>query len=63
MSSPEKMRREADSLGSLEIPAAAYYGINVMRSLTNFPISRRTIHPRLVAAYCRIKKGGRGGPA
>ena len=56
MSSSEKMRREEDSLGFLEIPAAAYYGINVMRARANFPISRRTIHPRLITAYCQIKK-------
>ncbi len=56
MATPEKMRWEKDSLGSLEVPTTAYYGINVMRARANFPISRRTLHPRLVEAYCRIKK-------
>ena len=56
MNNSEDMRRETDSLGALEIPAAAYYGINVMRAQTNFPISRRTLHPRLIEAYCHIKK-------
>jgi aspartate ammonia-lyase len=52
----KNVRVEKDSLGTLEIPAGAYYGVNVGRALINFPISRRTIHPRVVEAYCRIKK-------
>lgn len=52
----QSLRMEKDSLGELPVPADAYYGINVARALQNFPISRRRIHPRLVAAYCRIKK-------
>ncbi len=52
----KKVRIEKDSLGTLEIPADAYYGVNVGRALINFPISRRKIHPRIVEAYCRIKK-------
>jgi aspartate ammonia-lyase len=54
---PEKnVRVEKDSLGPFEVPADAYWGINVGRALQNFPISRRRIHPRIVEAYCRIKK-------
>ncbi len=49
-------RIEKDSLGELRVPADAYYGINVARALVNFPISRRTIHPRIIDAYCWIKK-------
>jgi len=49
-------RVEKDSLGELEIPAAAYYGVNVARALVNFPISTRKIHPRMIEAYCRIKR-------
>ncbi|MDP8225462.1 MAG: aspartate ammonia-lyase [Candidatus Lernaella stagnicola] len=52
----KSVRVEKDSLGTLEIPADAYYGVNVGRALINFPISRRKIHPRIVEAYCRIKK-------
>jgi aspartate ammonia-lyase len=51
-----KARIEKDSLGNLEIPADAYWGVNVGRALENFPISSRKIHPRIVEAYCRIKK-------
>ncbi|MCB9487107.1 MAG: aspartate ammonia-lyase [Deltaproteobacteria bacterium] len=55
-SATAKFREEKDSLGPYQVPADAYYGINVARALENFPISRRKIHPRLVVAYCRIKK-------
>lgn len=51
-----KFRIEKDSLGELQVPANAYWGINVARALNNFPISGRTIHPRIVEAYCQIKK-------
>ena len=56
MASNKKVRIERDSLGKLEVPADAYWGINVARALVNFPISRRKMHPRIVVAYCRIKK-------
>ncbi|HCU77476.1 MAG TPA: aspartate ammonia-lyase, partial [Microbacterium sp.] len=36
-------RTETDSLGSMEIPADAYWGIHTARALENFPISRRPI--------------------
>ena len=49
-------RIEKDSLGELEIPAEAYYGVNVARAVANFPISARRIHPRMIEAYCRIKR-------
>jgi aspartate ammonia-lyase len=37
------VRREHDSLGDLDIPAAAYWGISTMRAVDNFPVSGRTI--------------------
>ena len=49
-------RLEKDSLGELEVPVEAYYGANVARALVNFPISQRKIHPKIVEAYCRIKR-------
>ena len=51
-----KFRIEKDSLGELKVPANAYWGINVGRAQNNFPISGRKIHPRIVEAYCQIKK-------
>ena len=34
-----KMRNERDSMGELQVPAAAYYGANTRRAELNFPIS------------------------
>ena len=54
----EPTRTETDSLGSLEIPAEAYWGIHTARALENFPITRRAIHnyPDLVRALAFVKK-------
>jgi len=51
-------RTEKDSLGSMEIPADAYWGIHTGRALINFPISRRAIwnYPGLVRALARVKQ-------
>ena len=45
-------RREADSLGELDVPADAYWGIHTARALANFGITRRAIsnYPDLVIA-------------
>jgi aspartate ammonia-lyase len=40
---PTTTRVEKDSLGQLELPARALYGINTSRSLDNFPLSGRPI--------------------
>ncbi|MEM9509485.1 MAG: lyase family protein, partial [Cyanobacteria bacterium P01_E01_bin.35] len=32
-------RTESDSMGSKEIPASVYYGIQTLRAIENFPIS------------------------
>lgn len=51
-------RREHDSLGEMEIPADAYWGIHTARALHNFPITRRAIsnHPDLIRALVRVKQ-------
>ncbi|PJJ72583.1 aspartate ammonia-lyase [Diaminobutyricimonas aerilata] len=51
-------RVESDSLGRLEVPADAYWGIHTARALTNFPITRRAIYnyPDLVRALARVKQ-------
>jgi aspartate ammonia-lyase len=51
-----KMRTEKDSLGTLEVPEEAYYGIQTARAIENFPVSGLRIHPRLIDAYMYIKK-------
>ncbi len=49
-------RLEKDSLGELEVPADAYYGIQTVRAARNFPISGLRADPVLIEAVIRIKK-------
>jgi aspartate ammonia-lyase len=59
MTTIERQRRiETDSLGSLEIPADAYWGIHTARALENFPISKRpiSVYPDLVRALAMVKQ-------
>jgi aspartate ammonia-lyase len=53
----ESTRTETDSLGSLEIPRDAYWGIHTARALENFPITQRAIstYPDLINALAHIK--------
>ncbi|MFR8086751.1 MAG: lyase family protein, partial [Leuconostoc gelidum] len=50
------MRTESDSLGQLNIPKTAYYGIHTQRALHNFPISSQSTHPELIRAFLEIKQ-------
>ncbi len=49
-------RTERDSMGSMQIPAAAYYGIQTARAIANFPISGIKPLPIYVDACILIKK-------
>ncbi len=51
-----KMRIEKDSLGTRSIPASAYYGIETLRAVENFPISGMRFHASFVWALAVIKK-------
>lgn len=51
-----KTRIEKDSLGEIEIPAHAYYGVQTMRAVHNFPVSGWKAHPVMVDSYVYIKK-------
>ena len=53
-----RTRTETDSLGSLEIPADAYWGIHTARALENFPISKRpiSVYPELIVALAMVKQ-------
>jgi aspartate ammonia-lyase len=48
-------RTETDSLGSLEIPADALYGIHTRRAVENFPLTGRRVSAALIAAYGAVK--------
>ncbi|MGD6842500.1 aspartate ammonia-lyase [Bacillus infantis] len=49
-------RIEKDFLGSKEVPAHAYYGIQTLRAVENFPITGYRIHPELIKAMAMVKK-------
>jgi aspartate ammonia-lyase len=49
-------RTEKDPLGSLEVPADAYYGVQTARAIANFPISGRRPDIALVRAAVQVKK-------
>lgn len=49
-------RIEKDFLGSREVPADAYYGIQTLRAVENFPITGYHIHEELIKALGIVKK-------
>ncbi len=51
-----KTRIEKDSLGEKAVPAGAYYGIQTVRAMENYPISGYRAHPKLIQAIGMIKK-------
>lgn len=55
---PALTRTEQDSLGSMEIPADAYWGIHTARADANFPITKRpiSVYSDLVRALAMVKQ-------
>ena len=53
-----RTRTETDSLGSMEIPSDAYWGIHTARAMENFPIAKRpiSVYPDLVIALAMVKQ-------
>lgn len=49
-------RIEKDSLGKKEVPASAYYGIQTLRAVENFPITGVPVHTELIVALAHVKK-------
>ena len=49
-------RTEKDSLGTKEIPANVYYGIQTARAVENYPISGMRAHPTLIRAFGMVKQ-------
>ncbi|MEK3787295.1 aspartate ammonia-lyase [Paenibacillus sp. FSL K6-1230] len=52
----QAFRQEQDALGSLPIPAEAYYGVHTMRAKMNFAVSSRPVNLRLIRAVVLVKK-------
>ena len=49
-------RTEKDSIGTKEIPANVYYGIQTARAVENYPISGMRAHPTLIRAFGMVKQ-------
>ena len=49
-------RIEHDFLGSLKVPAGAYWGIHTQRAIDNFHISGRKVNVSLIRSLSQIKK-------
>ena len=43
-------------LGEKEVPSRAYYGVQTLRAVENFPITGYRIHPSLITAMAIVKK-------
>ncbi len=52
----KQFRTEHDSLGDKEVPVNAYYGIQTLRALENFPISGIRQYSEFIIATALIKK-------
>ena len=48
-------RKERDSMGEFNVPAAAYYGANTMRAVLNFPLSELRFSRSFIEAISNIK--------
>jgi aspartate ammonia-lyase len=49
-------RIEKDFLGEKEVSAEAYYGIQTLRAVENFPITGVPVHPELIRVLAVVKK-------
>jgi len=52
----EAFRREKDFLGEVKIPSEAYYGVQTVRAIENFPISGQLSQPVFTMSVVQIKK-------
>src|SRR6187455_945517 len=53
----QQTRTEKDLLGEKQIPADAYYGVQTLRAIENFPVSgvKTNFYPDYVRAYAMVK--------
>ncbi|MFZ4841006.1 MULTISPECIES: aspartate ammonia-lyase [Mycetocola] len=58
MTTTNATRTETDSLGSVEIPVDAYWGVHTARALENFAITKRpiSVYPDLVNGLAAVKQ-------
>ena len=48
-------RTERDSMGELQVPAAALYGAQTQRAINNFPVSGQSLPQAFIRALIMIK--------
>ena len=51
-----KTRPDSDSIGTLQIPVDAYYGVQSLRGMQNFPITGNRMHPMQIMMLAALKK-------
>ena len=51
-----RTRTESDSIGSRQVPAGAYYGVQSLRGAENFPITGQRLRPEFILSMAQIKK-------
>ncbi|WP_099353776.1 aspartate ammonia-lyase [Fredinandcohnia onubensis] len=51
-----QVRIEKDFLGEKEVPVDAYYGVQTIRAVENFPITGYRIHEELIIGLAMVKK-------
>ena len=49
-------RLETDSIGSKQVPANAYYGVQSLRGMENFQITGQRLRPEFIESLAQIKK-------
>ena len=49
-------RTESDSIGSRQIPAHAYYGVQSLRGAENFQLTGQHLHPEFIRSMATVKK-------
>lgn len=52
----KKYRIESDSVGEMEIPIEAYYGVQTLRAKNNFNITGKKMHKDLINSLAEVKK-------
>ncbi len=52
----QKTRKEADSLGVMEVPKSALWGAETERALKHFSVRRNLMPPEMIPAYAIIKR-------
>lgn len=56
MKNATEFRQESDSIGTLDVPKEAYYGVQSLRGKNNFSISGDRMHPVFIKYMAYIKK-------